>query len=216
MERLQKKCVIASAGAHLLLMLTLLVGPGFLAPKETIQDQPVIDFIPSKLVDEAVMGGGNPNARPMPVPENKPPETTPAPPPPAPEPEPERVKPPPTPTPAPAPVPEKKAPTPERNPDSLEPVTEKKVRKPVANTTLVTKKTDTDKAKKEAAEAAAREQREKETRDARKNAANRVLSAAKNIGSGSAAPHQDRNWRVWPWRRRSRLCQLRLLGEEAL
>src|SRR5262245_22806196 len=66
MNRLQKKCFIASASLHGLLVLILLVGPAFLASKSKLNDMPVLDVIPSRLVDEAFSGGGNPKAPPPP------------------------------------------------------------------------------------------------------------------------------------------------------
>ncbi len=66
MNRLAKKCVIASAGLHLLLFVILLVGPAFLSEKNAVNDMPVLDVIPSKLVDDLMSGGGNPNAQPPP------------------------------------------------------------------------------------------------------------------------------------------------------
>ena len=64
MDRLHKKCVIVSAGLHLLLVLILFVGPAFLAPKTKFNDASTINFVPSILIDGAFSGGGNPNARP--------------------------------------------------------------------------------------------------------------------------------------------------------
>src|SRR5437016_1389388 len=66
MNRLHKKCFIVSAGFHLFLALILVVGPAFLSSKSRLEDMPVIDFVPSKLVDAAVMGGGNPKVQPPP------------------------------------------------------------------------------------------------------------------------------------------------------
>ncbi len=64
MNRLQKKCFIASTGLHLLLASILLIGPAFLSSSSKSIDVPLIDFIPGKTVDEMVFGGGNPNAKP--------------------------------------------------------------------------------------------------------------------------------------------------------
>src|ERR1051325_8394531 len=85
MNRLQKKCFIASAGTHLLLLLILFVGPAFLSPKRPPPDNlPLIDFIPPRTVDAAVAPnpGGAPiqrpqqqqtaAVRPAPAPESKP------------------------------------------------------------------------------------------------------------------------------------------------
>ncbi len=65
MNRMQKKCVIASAGIHVLLVVILFVGPAFLAPKNSpVPDMPLLDFVPFETVDALVSGGGDPNARP--------------------------------------------------------------------------------------------------------------------------------------------------------
>lgn len=71
MNRLQTKCYIASATLHGLLVLVLLVGPAFLAPKAPVNDLPLLTMIPAKLVDEAIFGGGAPGqpaATPAPAP----------------------------------------------------------------------------------------------------------------------------------------------------
>ena len=103
-NRLQKKCFIAAVGFHLLMFVILLVGPAFLSSSKKADERPLIDFIPLKTIDEALSGGGNPNARPP----------TPAPQPPAPQPQPQqRVEPP-----APRPQPQ----TPVREPEPPKPV----------------------------------------------------------------------------------------------
>jgi hypothetical protein len=76
MNRLQKKCFLASTGVHVLLLLILLVGPAFLAPKTRSDNQDVIDFIPSQFVD-GQSGGGNRNAKPPPAVKPQPPAPTP-------------------------------------------------------------------------------------------------------------------------------------------
>jgi TonB family protein len=75
MNRTQKKCLIVSSGLHLLLGLTLIFGPGFL-PDRSPKPVTPIDFIPSKIIEGAMAGGGNPNANPPPPapPDTKPPE----------------------------------------------------------------------------------------------------------------------------------------------
>lgn len=86
MNRIQKKCIVASTGFHLLLVLILVVGPAFLSSSRKSDDRPLIDFVPLKTIDEALAGGGNPTARsPQPAP---PPAPTP---PPAAPPVPQRV-----------------------------------------------------------------------------------------------------------------------------
>jgi len=92
MNRVQKKCLIASLALHALLCLILLVGPAFLSSNHKGVDQPTLEVIPSKIVDSLFSGGGNPNAKPPaaqkvvepPPPaqqtETRPPEPTPKPP----------------------------------------------------------------------------------------------------------------------------------------
>jgi TonB family protein len=66
MNRLQKKCFIAAAGLHLSLVTLLLVGPAFLSSKPPETNIQPIDFMPSKVIEQAITGGGNPNANPLP------------------------------------------------------------------------------------------------------------------------------------------------------
>jgi protein TonB len=92
MNRLQKKCVIVTAGIHLLL-LTALFCSGFFRPGPKPDDSPVLDVIPANLVDAAFNSGVANAAPPPPAP-----VTPPQPPPPVPvvvppTPVPEPVKP---------------------------------------------------------------------------------------------------------------------------
>lgn len=68
MNRLQKKCFIATAGVHLLLLVILLVGPAFFQPRRTADNMPVLDVIPANLIDAAVNSGVR-NAQPPPPPQ---------------------------------------------------------------------------------------------------------------------------------------------------
>ena len=100
MSQLHKKCLMASAGTHVLLLLILLVGPAFLVSRQEMEDMPVLEFIPDKLIDEPFSGGGNPQVqpppptpqpplpqpRPQPQPEARVPDTQPTKPEPKPEP----------------------------------------------------------------------------------------------------------------------------------
>ena len=82
MNRLQKKCVIASTGLHLLLALIFVVCSAFLSSSSRKTDEvAVLTFIPVITVDAPVSGGGNPSAAlPPPAPINNPaPPTPPAP-----------------------------------------------------------------------------------------------------------------------------------------
>ena len=62
MSRLQKKCLMASTGAHILLAVALLVGAAFAGRhKDEEELPPMMTLIPSRLVDAMASGGGNPN-----------------------------------------------------------------------------------------------------------------------------------------------------------
>jgi TonB family protein len=84
MSRLQKKCVAASTGLHLLLVLILFVGPGFLARPPKAENVPELNFIPSIFVDALVQNPGERSAGT--------PRQTPTPPAPAPAPRSEQPK----------------------------------------------------------------------------------------------------------------------------
>jgi TonB family protein len=99
MNRTQKKCLLASAALHLLLLALLVAGSAFRSADRIEESRPLIDFVPLKTIDEALAGGGNPQA---PTPQPAPP------PPPAVQPPAPRT--PPTPTP---PAPPKPTPDPE-------------------------------------------------------------------------------------------------------
>lgn len=57
MNRLQKKCVLATAGVHLLLFIILLVGPAFFQPRHKTDDLQVLDVIPANLIDAQFTSG---------------------------------------------------------------------------------------------------------------------------------------------------------------
>src|SRR5690348_14617825 len=94
MNRLQRKCVLATAGVHLLLLVILLVGPGFFERRPQADDLQVLDVIPANLID-APFSSGVRGAQPPP------PVVQPTPQPPAPQavvaPPPKPVEPPPLP-----------------------------------------------------------------------------------------------------------------------
>jgi len=95
MNRTQKKCFLASAGFHLLLLLILFIGPAFLTSRDKeAESRQLLEFIPFKTLDEVASGGGSPNARP---PEPAPP---PAASPPKPETQPKQIEQPDPPKPA--------------------------------------------------------------------------------------------------------------------
>ena len=80
MNRLQKKCVIATAGAHLLLILILFVGPAFFYSKPKADDLQVLDVIPANLIDAQFSSGVANAAPPPPAPVVTPPQPQPTPP----------------------------------------------------------------------------------------------------------------------------------------
>src|SRR6266567_3693644 len=58
MSRLEKKCLLASTGLHLFLLMLLLFGSAFFVVKEKPSAQPKLQFFPSKLIEAALAGGG--------------------------------------------------------------------------------------------------------------------------------------------------------------
>jgi len=86
MNRLQKKCVLATAGVHLLLLVILVVGPAFFQPLPKADDMSVLDVIPANLVDAAVNSGVQNAQPPPPAPVVTPPAPQPQPAPPPPKP----------------------------------------------------------------------------------------------------------------------------------
>jgi hypothetical protein len=171
MNRLQKKCFIASAGVHLLLALILLIGPAFISTKaKPGDDPPLLDFVPVKTVDSLMSGGGNPNAKPPPAPpalQPQPPVT-----PPVAQQQPEKSREPDPPKDA---VNEVKPPKTEE--DSLEP-SKKKIG---ISTKLITRSHDDPDAKAKAEAKAHAEQ--KAWVDARRRLASQVGKAADQLNS---------------------------------
>jgi TonB family protein len=85
MNRLQKKCVIATAGCHLLLLLILFVGPAFFNSTPKVDESQVLTVIPANLID-AAFNSGVKSAQPQPpTPIVTPPQPQPAPTPPQPK-----------------------------------------------------------------------------------------------------------------------------------
>src|SRR5476649_2099687 len=85
MNRLQKKCVIATAGFHLLLLVILFVGPAFFNSKPKVDDTQVLDVIPANLIEAAFNSGVKGAQPPPPPPIVTPPRPQPTPTPPAPQ-----------------------------------------------------------------------------------------------------------------------------------
>src|SRR5438270_13206064 len=85
MNRLQKKCVIATVGAHLLLLLGVLIAStGFFEPKPKVDDTQILDVIPANLIDAAFTSGVQGATPPPPTPPRPPAPVKPTPPPPTP------------------------------------------------------------------------------------------------------------------------------------
>ena len=170
MNRLQKKCVVASTGMHLLLVAVVFIGPAFsrTKPGEDIRE---IDFVPTILVDANVAGGGNPNARPPA------PVATPQPQPQPPAPQPKPAAPPPEP---------KKLPEPDKStePDPNSFAETKKPRKPHIVTTPTTRPKEKT-APKPSTDTQAQEQ--KQLADARRKAGQELIRAAGDIRQGTSS-----------------------------
>ncbi len=166
MNRLQKKCLIASIGAHSLLLLILLVGPAFLTSKSKSEDLPVIDFIPSKFIDAPFAGGGNRNAKPPPVvaPVAAPPVQA------RQQPQPEkRIE----------PDPPKLTPKIQKpDPDALEAKADPKPHKLQISTDLITRKPNSRTAPKTNSDT---QDQERQLADARQKLAKQVVNAARNL-----------------------------------
>lgn len=98
MNRLQKKCLIATAGFHLLLVLVILFGAAFFTSHEKPDETTLLTVIPANLIDAAFNSGVKAVQPPAPTPPQ--PVQPPQPPQPKPEPvkqpDPEPVKPAPT------------------------------------------------------------------------------------------------------------------------
>jgi colicin import membrane protein len=186
MNRLQKKCFLASTGFHLLLVVILLIGPAFVSSKSQTDTMPVLDFVPFKTVDSLISGGGNPNANSQPATFEKPQPAPPAPPAPikpAPLPPPEQVRE------VDPPKDEVKEVSPPKDSGySLEPAKDLKPKKPAIEFTPITRPTRDAKAEAKAkAEAQAREEEREYFRretDRRRHLAATVGGAANSLAEG--------------------------------
>jgi TonB family protein len=178
MNRLQKKCFVASAGIHLLLGLILFIGPAFVSSTSKPDDNlPTLNFVPLKTVDELVApGGGNPKAQPpAATPQPIPQAAQAAPPPPQPKPQiqPEKVR---------EPEPPKDLKPAREEEDSLLAAKEKASKKIEISTKLVTRQKDSNLEKKAREEARAKQEAKAEA-DARQRLARQIGRAAERIGN---------------------------------
>lgn len=175
MNRLQKKCLIVSLSLHLLLVLVIVVGPGFMSSDHQMENLQLVDFTPVIMTDDNVVGGGSPNARPpAPVTHATPtPPVRATPPPPEPKSEPK--------------VTEPEQPEPAKNlkpePDSLEPSAPKKRTLNIPTTLKPRSRTSSRAHSRANEEAQEREQAAQQQRLARLFA-----DAARDIGRNTAAP----------------------------
>jgi len=158
MDRLHKKCLIASSLFHGFLFLLLIVGSAFFVAQPKTEDLPTINVVPRRLIDAALAGGGgNPRLAPSDAKQKgetltpQPPQPTPPPPTPV-KPQPREETPPPQPV---VQQPKKAEPTPqakktEKEPLQLTPVNPKNSNaKPTLDLKPIVRN-DTDRAKQRA------------------------------------------------------------------
>jgi protein TonB len=198
MNRLEKKCLIATTGFHLLLVVILLVGPGFFTEKPKPDNTKVLDVIPSTAIDALFTSGVKDAKPPTPTPIVTPPPPQPVITPP-PQPQVDPTPPPPEPKPAaptfvekverifkPEPVKETPDPIPEPKPAKAtkpKPVTKPK-RDIQVDLTKVTRTPQQDDAAQKAA-ADARKQRQEAQQQAQQREA-AVALAMHNIKNNSS------------------------------
>jgi protein TonB len=92
MTRLQKKCLIAAAGTHLLVVVAVLCS-GFITSKPKPDDSQLLDVIPATAIDAALQSGVKDAQPPPPTPVVQPQVPTPAPPTPPTPPQPKPAEP---------------------------------------------------------------------------------------------------------------------------
>lgn len=176
MDRLQKKCLIASTGAHVSLALVFLFGSAFVSSKSKTDNMPVLDVIPSRTIDALAY---NPGAATPPAPRLEQtaqrPET--------PAPQHNETPPPPVDPPSPKPPPAREVEPPVRpkDPESIEPERDRKSRKVDISTNLVVHRPDRKAEAKARAEAQAREQAQ--AMEARRRLADKIGRTADRVGS---------------------------------
>ena len=179
MTRLQKKCLIAAAGTHLLVVVVVLCS-GFITPTPTPNPTDTIIVIPANVLDNVLNSGVSSAQLPPPKPMVKLPEPTP--------PVPEPPKPPVTPPqPKPEPPPEDVK-QPEKNPDAEIPKPKPPKPKHEIKVDMTVRKLDPKKgADDTAAEVAKAEKEAKRIRDQKLKA---FQNAARNISQKSSSATQ--------------------------
>lgn len=189
MTRLQKKCLIATAGTHLLLVVALLCS-GFIKSKPKADDVPLLDVIPENVVENAINSGVKNPAKPPPEPV-KPPEPQVEQ---LPQPEPPKPQPPAEKTPEPEPPKLEKTPDPEVKVVVKPPPKPKHT--PVVDLTVKVKNSTKPKVKDTTAQDEAREaaREQKRIRDAKLTAiATATSSISKNFSSATDVSMPDDN-----------------------
>src|SRR5690349_4012763 len=68
MNVLEKKCLFASVSAHGIVVLLLCLAPLLWVPKPQPPVLPPLNFLPSRLLDGVMGGGGSPKAKSLPTP----------------------------------------------------------------------------------------------------------------------------------------------------
>jgi TonB family protein len=190
MSRLHKKCIVASTGVHLLLLLVLLIGPAFTSSRSKPNTEPVLDFVALKTVEDVLSGGGRPDAKSPPATFEKP---QPAPPASVAKPAPltpESVRPPDPPKETVKDISPSKVPE-----HALEPSKERKPKKIVVDLTPVTRPRDAtaDARAKAKAQAQAREEARQEA-DRRRSIAAALGNAANSL-EGSLSGSTTVEWK---------------------
>ena len=181
MSRLQKKCLIATAGFHLLLVLTIIFGAAFFTSHSKPDDTQVLSVIPANLIDAAFNSGVKNAQPPAPTPVVQPPQPQVQPQPQPPQPKP--VVTPPNPQPVKQPEPEPVKPQ-KLSPDDLKPLEPAKPEPKKVEISLTTVVRKVPKVAPDTSEAdAAREA--KRARDARLKAIANAAHAIKENASSA-------------------------------
>ena len=184
MNKLQKKCVLATAGLHLLLLVILFLGPGFFHRQIPPDTLPTLKVIPANAVD-AALNSGSTAATPAPVTPTPPaPVATPLPEPTPTPPTPEPAKPVVTPEPAPQPDPQPTKPVepdvPDQPDDTPDPTP---APKPVKHHDISLTLVERSVPKKHVHDTTAEDQAAAEEKEERAAAHRRALAIARVTGS---------------------------------
>lgn len=192
MSRLQNRCFFGATGLHALLLLALVVGPGFFQSKD-VPSEPMIEVITLEATDAINPNPGTPGGgakteqarppQPEPPPQQPPKVEPPQPRPRQPEPEPDR-------TPEPEP---KEVPKPKTRDDFSDKPPKKKPEVKISNKTVnLNDRLKTNQKQTSEADTKAQERAQAQAQAQAVALANRLNKASANIGSGIAASTQIR------------------------